>query len=358
MGGVVARPLDVAGDLDDRELRVDLFAEDLETGGLGQPGLLENAPPLLVREVDIDVEALGGAREDEGRSAQVALGMVAIRSSVRVMVAEATRARPLSERAHSGVDQVPIRCESADEVDYFWDALLADGGEPSQCGWLKDRFGLSWQVVPDQLIILSVPNRRRRSASCRRCSRCRRSTWPGSTPPTPGRSGRPPGRPEGGASRATTASALGAEVLERARLVVDGRVPGGAHHPPPRHLAAVVRHHLARRRGPRASRSRPRHRRRSCPARAGSRRRPRAPPRRSRRRLRHGRRQSVSAPRFSPYGVSPTTVEADRLKNSSGPSSPDSQTTVSRWKPRGAPRRRAPGPRTGRRRRPGPRRRR
>jgi predicted 3-demethylubiquinone-9 3-methyltransferase (glyoxalase superfamily) len=44
-----------------------------------------------------------------------------------------------------------IRCETQDEVDYFWNKLKADGGREVQCGWLVDRFGLSWQVVPNIL---------------------------------------------------------------------------------------------------------------------------------------------------------------------------------------------------------------
>jgi len=41
-----------------------------------------------------------------------------------------------------------INCETQEEVDYFWEKLTADGGAESQCGWLKDKYGLSWQVVP------------------------------------------------------------------------------------------------------------------------------------------------------------------------------------------------------------------
>ena len=44
-----------------------------------------------------------------------------------------------------------IECEDQAEVDRLWDALTANGGEPGPCGWLKDRFGLSWQIVPRQL---------------------------------------------------------------------------------------------------------------------------------------------------------------------------------------------------------------
>jgi len=49
-----------------------------------------------------------------------------------------------------------IDCGEQDEVDYYWDALIADGGEPSACGWLKDKYGLSWQVVPRALIELTT----------------------------------------------------------------------------------------------------------------------------------------------------------------------------------------------------------
>lgn len=47
-----------------------------------------------------------------------------------------------------------IDCKDQDEVDHFWNAFTADGGEESQCGWCKDKFGLSWQIVPTRLMEL------------------------------------------------------------------------------------------------------------------------------------------------------------------------------------------------------------
>lgn len=44
-----------------------------------------------------------------------------------------------------------VGCESQQEIDELWQKLTADGGAPSRCGWLKDKFGLSWQIVPKSL---------------------------------------------------------------------------------------------------------------------------------------------------------------------------------------------------------------
>ena len=52
-----------------------------------------------------------------------------------------------------------MNCETQEEVDELWEKLTADGGAPSQCGWLKDKFGLSWQVIPSALMeLMSDPD--------------------------------------------------------------------------------------------------------------------------------------------------------------------------------------------------------
>ena len=44
-----------------------------------------------------------------------------------------------------------VSCKDQREIDTYWAKLIADGGKPSRCGWLVDRFGLSWQIIPDEL---------------------------------------------------------------------------------------------------------------------------------------------------------------------------------------------------------------
>ena len=41
-----------------------------------------------------------------------------------------------------------VECKDQQEIDYYWDTLTANGGEESMCGWLKDKFGISWQIIP------------------------------------------------------------------------------------------------------------------------------------------------------------------------------------------------------------------
>jgi len=55
-----------------------------------------------------------------------------------------------------------VNCETQEEVDTYWQKLTADGGEAGRCGWLKDKFGLSWQIIPKHLgQMLQDPDRAR-----------------------------------------------------------------------------------------------------------------------------------------------------------------------------------------------------
>jgi predicted 3-demethylubiquinone-9 3-methyltransferase (glyoxalase superfamily) len=53
---------------------------------------------------------------------------------------------------HSEASSTIVLCDTQEEVDRLWSALTADGGRPVQCGWLCDRFGLSWQIVPRRML--------------------------------------------------------------------------------------------------------------------------------------------------------------------------------------------------------------
>ena len=44
-----------------------------------------------------------------------------------------------------------VNCDTQDQIDYYWEKLTANGGQESMCGWLKDKFGLSWQIVPSNI---------------------------------------------------------------------------------------------------------------------------------------------------------------------------------------------------------------
>lgn len=56
-----------------------------------------------------------------------------------------------------------VNCDSQDEIDYYWEKLTAEGGQESMCGWLKDKFGFSWQIIPSGLgELMSDPDRAQR----------------------------------------------------------------------------------------------------------------------------------------------------------------------------------------------------
>ncbi|MFF3501418.1 VOC family protein [Streptomyces sp. NPDC003247] len=61
-----------------------------------------------------------------------------------------------------------IDCADQEEVDHYWDRLIEGGGEPGPCGWLKDKYGVSWQVVPTVLLeMITDPDREKAARATR-----------------------------------------------------------------------------------------------------------------------------------------------------------------------------------------------
>jgi predicted 3-demethylubiquinone-9 3-methyltransferase (glyoxalase superfamily) len=78
--------------------------------------------------------------------------------SGRVLLVEFTLAGQLYQALNGGPQfpfteavSLSVSCADQEEVDRLWNALTADGGKPIQCGWLKDKYGLSWQIVPEAM---------------------------------------------------------------------------------------------------------------------------------------------------------------------------------------------------------------
>ena len=56
-----------------------------------------------------------------------------------------------------------VNCKTQEEIDYYWEKLTADGGEESMCGWVKDKFGFSWQIIPENIAqLLTDPEKGQR----------------------------------------------------------------------------------------------------------------------------------------------------------------------------------------------------
>jgi len=108
-------------------------------------GTAEEATAFYVSLFD-DAEILDGMRDPQSGNA--------ITTSFRIHGQEYMTINGGPEFKFTEATSFMIRCESQEEVDRLWDALTADGGEESQCGWLKDKYGLSWQITPTRLLEL------------------------------------------------------------------------------------------------------------------------------------------------------------------------------------------------------------
>jgi predicted 3-demethylubiquinone-9 3-methyltransferase (glyoxalase superfamily) len=97
------------------------------------------------RSIFPDMKILSGGELDETPSGSVQIKTVSIFGQELTLMA----AGP--EFKFNESFSLVISCKDQAEIDYYWERLTADGGKESQCGWCKDKYGLSWQVVPDAM---------------------------------------------------------------------------------------------------------------------------------------------------------------------------------------------------------------
>ena len=84
------------------------------------------------------------SKEDEDEEGKVKHAQFSIDGFV-MMAMDSSFDHPF--RFSEGIS-IAVDCDTQEEIDHYWDKMTADGGEESMCGWLKDKFGVSWQIVP------------------------------------------------------------------------------------------------------------------------------------------------------------------------------------------------------------------
>jgi predicted 3-demethylubiquinone-9 3-methyltransferase (glyoxalase superfamily) len=105
----------------------------------------------LYRSVLPDTQVLSQARWGEGGPVPAGTLMSA---RIRIAGQELMLMNGGPTHRLSEAFSLMVTCETQAEVDELWSKLTADGGEPGQCGWLKDRYGLSWQIIPTMITTL------------------------------------------------------------------------------------------------------------------------------------------------------------------------------------------------------------
>ena len=95
-----------------------------------------------------DVQVSGISRYGAGAPAPEGTILTAVleMGGIKLMMLNAGPQFPFTEAI-----SLSVSCKNQEEVDKYWDKLTANGGQESMCGWLKDKFGLSWQIVPEML---------------------------------------------------------------------------------------------------------------------------------------------------------------------------------------------------------------